>query len=119
MLGIGKQFPSGPSNAETFVSISRPNCAASPVVSVRTGLILQAPERGPDPGGSVRFNRSAGGEGRGGLGREEGGSSAGGGGGQGAVRGSCVRRGPVFAPSLTSKLNQDCSATFPVDVYVG
>lgn len=88
----------------------------SPVILVRTGLIFQAPEWGPDPGGSVRFKRSGGGEGGGGR---KGAPAPGAGVGRGRCAAPASEGALFFAPSLTSKLNQDCSATLPVDVYVG
>lgn len=107
---MGKQFLFELSNAKPLVAISRTNGVGSLVISVGTGLISKAPEWGPDPGGSVRFKRSRGGEASGGR---KGAAAPGAVVGWGRARGSCVRRGPVFAPSLTSNLNQELQRYVP------
>lgn len=86
------------------------------VILFRTGLISQARS------GALTleevFALKDVGEGRVGGGRK-GAPEPGLGVGRGRCRSSCVRRGLVFAPSLTSNLNRGCNAALPLEDYVG
>lgn len=96
--GNGRAVSLGALRARTLGSVPppRPESAVSPGFLVRTGLVSQAPEWGPAPGGSVRFKRARGGARGGGRKGAPAPGAGASGGGRGAVRGSCVRRGPVF-----------------------
>lgn len=76
LLGIGKRFLAGPSESNHLGVYLAPSLRSEPGHFVWNRFDFTSSERGPDPGGSVRFKRcregSVGG-GRRGLRRPEGG----------------------------------------------